>query len=267
LRTFYEARDFAKYRESFDRGQSIRTQLLFLGGSAVVSKYDSLVIELSCSQPVSLSGSNNIPASGMQRGSDIMSSSEGRTNIDNETKAPMGRFSLPASFISGDQIEQHGEAFEKDLNNQPKPTVFLQYARIDDEYNLLVRNLASRLRKDGVDVKIDLLELSPAQGILHWITEQIVQSNYVLVVCSDANLRRFKKVERAGEGLGATFEGHLIQQEFYNSGAKNTRFIPVVLREGDSKYIPEIFQAFKCFFLYRQEDYMELLATLKIVIG
>jgi hypothetical protein len=59
----------------------------------------------------------------------------------------------------------------------------------------------------------------------------VKEANKVLLVFTKTYQRRFEGDEEEGKGLGATFEGAIATQSLYESGGRNRKFRPVVLRE------------------------------------
>ncbi len=118
------------------------------------------------------------------------------------------------------------------------PRVFISYTHDTPEHLDRVWNLSERLRNDGIDCRIDQHEESPAEGWPAWCSNQIEQSNFVLVLCSETYLLRYKRREEPGKGLGGTWEGVVITHELYNAQGKNRKFIPIVFRDEDRAFIP-----------------------------
>ena len=119
---------------------------------------------------------------------------------------------------------------------------FISYTHDSREHMERVLALSNRLRQEGVDSRIDQYEQSPPEGWPLWCEKQVEQSSFVLVACTETYLRRFKGEEAPGKGLGATWEGHIISQELYNSQGENSKFIPIIFSEQDATYVPRILQ-------------------------
>ncbi|HEV2964908.1 MAG TPA: toll/interleukin-1 receptor domain-containing protein, partial [Candidatus Angelobacter sp.] len=66
----------------------------------------------------------------------------------------------------------------------PAPKVFISYSHDSSEHQDRVRQLADRLRCDGIDACIDQYTPAPPQGWPMWTEEQIRTADYVLLVCS-----------------------------------------------------------------------------------
>lgn len=116
--------------------------------------------------------------------------------------------------------------------------VFISYTHDSLPHKTRVLELSERLRADGVDCNIDQYEVSPPEGWPTWMRRQIKQSDFVLIICTEAYLNRYDKVADSGIGAGAKWEGAIITQELYEAEGRNTKFIPVVFARDDLKYIP-----------------------------
>ena len=113
--------------------------------------------------------------------------------------------------------------------------VFVSYTQESTEHRFRVWNLCEKLRNDGIDCVSDHDLFSPAEGWPQWCNNQIQESQFVLVVCTETYKRRHDGKEEPGKGLGATWEGHVITQLLYAAASKNTNFIPVVFYR---QYVP-----------------------------
>jgi hypothetical protein len=118
------------------------------------------------------------------------------------------------------------------------PKVFISYSHDSREHNDRVLALADRLRKEGVDCNIDQYEQSPTKGWHLWMLDQIKTSDFVLVICTEEYQRRFLGNESYGKGRWITWEGGVIIESLYRIGANNTRFIPVLFSDNDTRFIP-----------------------------
>jgi hypothetical protein len=121
---------------------------------------------------------------------------------------------------------------------RPRPSVLISYSHDSDEHSMRVIRLSERLRSEGVDAEIDRYELAPPQGWPAWMTRQVADRDFILLVCTEIYERRFSGKEAQGKGAGAKWEGGLIRQLLYESEGINTRFIPVVMSRRDLQYIP-----------------------------
>jgi hypothetical protein len=146
--------------------------------------------------------------------------------------------------------------------NPQFPEVFISYSQDSVEHMEQVLLLSNRLRVDGVDSLIDQYEVSPPEGWPRWMDKNISNSKYVVLICTERYLDRLTGREKGGTGLGVRWEGNLIYQHIYNAGTLNTRFIPVVLRDEDKKFIPTVLQGSSYYSLATETGYEDLFRRL-----
>ena len=118
------------------------------------------------------------------------------------------------------------------------PRVFISYSHDSPEHKDRILALSDRLRQAGIDCTIDQYEQSPEEGWPRWCERQVELSDFVLVACTETYLRRFRGEEAPREGLGGTWEGHIITQELYNAQGKNKKFIPITFSQKEVAFIP-----------------------------
>jgi hypothetical protein len=136
--------------------------------------------------------------------------------------------------------------------------VFVSYTHDSPEHEERVLALANRLVAEGVDAHLDAYEESPPEGWPAWMSRQVRESDFVLVVCTPAYNRRLTGRERAGVGLGARWEGGLITQEMYEGGGRNTKFVPVVFSPRDVAEIPDFLKGATRYDLSTEDGYQQL---------
>lgn len=116
--------------------------------------------------------------------------------------------------------------------------VFISYSHDTPQHEARVLALADRLRADGLDAMIDQYQTAPPEGWQLWMEKQISNASFVLLICTETYLRRVKKEEAQGKGLGVLWESTIIYSALYDAGVVNTTFIPVVFEGGDTQFIP-----------------------------
>ena len=137
-----------------------------------------------------------------------------------------------------------------------KPKVFISYSHDSDLHRDFVRGLSDRLRKEGLDCLIDqYINGFPPEGWQCWMENQIEAADFVLLVCTETYLRRYRKQETDG-GRGVTFEGVVISQTLYDHYYHNTKFIPVVPQQGKAEHVPIPLKQYSTYRL--PEDYETL---------
>jgi hypothetical protein len=140
--------------------------------------------------------------------------------------------------------------------------VFVSYSWDSPEHIRTVLELSNRLRSDGIDCVLDQYEVSPPEGWPRWMDRKIRDAQFVLSVCTEIYQKRVMGDEDAGKGLGVQWEGGLIYQHLYNAGAANTKFIPILLRADDQRFIPTPLQSATRYQIDTDEGYKRLYARL-----
>jgi len=138
------------------------------------------------------------------------------------------------------------------------PRVLISYSHDSPEHEARVLALADRLRDDGIDAVLDQYESFPPQGWIQWMNQQVLQTQFVLMVCTETYHRRAAGQEKAGAGLGATHESQLIQQLLYNAAGYNEKFVPVVFAEEDRAFIPIEWQRYTHYLVSESAGYEQL---------
>lgn len=140
------------------------------------------------------------------------------------------------------------------------PKVFISYSHDSDAHRQFVRDLCSRLRDGGLDCLIDqVVNGSPPDGWPCWMEEQIEQADFVLLVCTEPYLERFRRKGRQG-GHGVTFEGVVITQALYNEYYRNDKFIPVIPESGSIDHVPSTLKQYTVYRLL--DEYVKLYRVL-----
>jgi hypothetical protein len=141
------------------------------------------------------------------------------------------------------------------------PKVYISYSHDSAEHVRRVLNLANRLRGDGIDCPKIRSELSPEADANEWSRKQIVESRFVLVVCSEIYERRFREKEEPGIGQGSWFEGMLIRQEL-NMGPSNRKYVPIIFDDVDRRFIPRELQSYTFYSVGLAEGFRALVKYL-----
>ena len=67
---------------------------------------------------------------------------------------------------------------------------------------------------------------------------EINKAQFVLMICTEGYYQRVMGQAAKGTGLGVQWESGLIYQHLYNATGNNAKFIPVIFREDDVRFIP-----------------------------
>lgn len=119
------------------------------------------------------------------------------------------------------------------------PRCFISYSHDSEEHRRHALAIAQELRRRGITAIIDqYIEHEPPLSWPQWMTQQIEESEHVLVISTEKYAKRFKGLETPGVGLGARWEGAIITGELYEAESPHVKFIPVTVKRSDAQFIP-----------------------------
>ncbi|UIE39464.1 GUN4 domain-containing protein [Leptodesmis sichuanensis] len=116
--------------------------------------------------------------------------------------------------------------------------VFISYSWDSKEHKDKVYHLAQALRDDGIDCTIDQFVQSPDNWD-RWMLDQIDESDFVLIVCTERYYRRYRGKEKVNKGLGVTWESTLIMGRLHDSQGRNPKFYPIFFDTPNIAIIPD----------------------------
>ena len=117
--------------------------------------------------------------------------------------------------------------------------VFISYSHDSEEHANRVLSFSNQLVKNGINCILDQYVETPSEGWPRWMDQNIKNSDFVLMICTENYCNRVMGKEEIGKGLGVKWEGKLIYNQIYFSDTKNTKFIPVLFNSQDTTYIPD----------------------------
>ena len=128
------------------------------------------------------------------------------------------------------------------------PKVFISYSHDSEEQSEYVKQLADKLRVDGIDAELDQYQTQPPQGWPRWCEEQLrpKNSDFVLVICTQNYMNRVEGKIPSDVGSGVFWEGTIIYNYLYSSKS-NDRFLLVFLGEYQDEILPPPLQGFDPF--------------------
>ena len=89
--------------------------------------------------------------------------------------------------------------------------MFISYAHDDQAHEDRVRELWMFLREQGIDARLDLPAAEQRQDWAQWMTQEVRDADYVLVVASPEYKRRAEGDAAPDEGRGVQWEARLIR--------------------------------------------------------
>jgi tetratricopeptide (TPR) repeat protein len=116
--------------------------------------------------------------------------------------------------------------------------VFISYSWDDESHKENVRALAESLRNYGINVVID--QFVPPNEIRNfpgWMTEQITQADYVLIVCTERYHEVATNPSKA-KSSGVLFESVLWYNDVYYDADKIRKYVPIIMGAGRRDHVP-----------------------------
>jgi len=141
---------------------------------------------------------------------------------------------------------------------KPPPRIFISYSHDSQEHEDRVLSLANRLRTDGIDASIDQYEQAPPNGFRDWSTSEILQADFVLMVCTEIYRHRAEHGEEPGKGRGVLWEATLIFNDLYQNDSPSQKYIPILLNGGQPDQIPAPLQTLRHYYADTDQGYQDL---------
>lgn len=126
------------------------------------------------------------------------------------------------------------------------PKVFISYSHDSEVHKDWVRTFATDLRNGGIDAILDQWRLKPGQDIAAFMQHGIIDSDRVLLVCSEEYVR---KAEGGAGGVG--YERLIVTAELV-ANIDTRKFIPL-LRNNPSERLP-VFLGPRLFIDFSKDD-------------
>ena len=112
------------------------------------------------------------------------------------------------------------------------PKVFISYSHDSPEHRRWVSELGAQLRHNGVDAILDQWDLGPGDDVTRFMERGIVDSDRVLVVCTEQYVRKAS----AGEG-GVGYERMIVTAQLVQDLGTD-KFIPVIRQASGQEKTP-----------------------------
>jgi len=105
------------------------------------------------------------------------------------------------------------------------PKAFISYSWEGDAHKEWVRELATRLRGDGIDVTLDQWHVAPGDQLADFMEKSIRENNFIVIICTS---RYKERSDRRAGGVG--YEGDIMTAEVLTE-RNNRKFIPVIWQQ------------------------------------
>lgn len=102
------------------------------------------------------------------------------------------------------------------------PSVFLSYSWDTEKHKSWVRTLAERLVRNGVQVKLDVWDVTPGESLAHFMEDSVHECDFNIVICTPNYATKSNNRER-----GVGYEQQIISGNIL-AGVERKKFIPIV---------------------------------------
>ena len=113
------------------------------------------------------------------------------------------------------------------------PKVFISYSHDSPEHRRWVSELGAKLRHNGIDAILDQWDLGPGDDVTQFMERGIIDSDRVLVICTDSYVRK----ANADEG-GVGYERMIVTAQLAQNLETN-KLIPVIRQASSKEKIPQ----------------------------
>lgn len=143
-----------------------------------------------------------------------------KSYFDNEPNINLRIFTLSNSIYS-----QLNKTIEK-RRSIKNPRVFISYTGENPENRKWVKDFVGKLRKNGVNARVDMYHLKPGQDLPQWMTNELIMADKVLLICDQFYA---KKADSRHGGVG--WETMIIQGDMMIHTQSNKYIF--IIREKD----------------------------------
>lgn len=112
------------------------------------------------------------------------------------------------------------------------PKAFVSYSWDDENHKSWVKELATRLRSDGIETMLDQWHAIPGDQLPAFMEREIRDNDYVLIICTKNY--QLKSDQRKG---GVGYEGDIMTAEVHTDG-NHRKFIPIIAHGAWSDVAP-----------------------------
>lgn len=147
------------------------------------------------------------------------------------------------------------------MSTSQVPKVFISYSHDSEEHRNNVFGLAASLNRDGCTCCLDVVK-DTNEDWPSWMTRELIESDFILCICTDTYHRRFRDQEMPDIGLGVGWEAGLIRRLLYSQKLRNGRIYPVLIASSNRQYIPLELHGYDFYTLDVNDGYKNLLCKI-----
>lgn len=119
---------------------------------------------------------------------------------------------------------------------------FVSYAREDEAYVRWVVSLATRLRRDGVDARLDYWHLKAGDTLQAFMSSEIRNADKVIVLCSPEYRRKVHLTEDGVTATGVGFEAGVLSSTIFVDYTVRQKLVAVLVRGGWEEAAPDVWR-------------------------
>tara|TARA_R110002074_G_scaffold94887_1_gene206997 strand:- start:77 stop:730 length:654 start_codon:yes stop_codon:yes gene_type:complete len=116
-------------------------------------------------------------------------------------------------------------------------TVFISYSHDSEEHKKWVRQLATSLVRNGIQVILDHWDLRAGEEIPRFVEESILESDRVLLICTEQYARKANQ-RSGGVGLEALVINSSLMRDL-----GSTKFLVLVRQNSETVELPELLKS------------------------
>lgn len=131
--------------------------------------------------------------------------------------------------IYNELVAENISTFSGKIKN---PRVFISYTSTDIKNRNWVKDFACRLRKCGVNARLDMFHLKPGQDLPQWMTNELIMADKVLLICDKYYA---EKADNRKGGVG--WETMIIQGDMLSRQEQN-KYIAILRDEDIDQSLP-----------------------------
>ena len=189
------------------------------------------------SAPLLGAGAGGLPSESvvvsLRRGFLITASPEATLIINVLHKNVFNRLKNNLLHILKDELSIKNSNKSEPLINKPPLRVFISYTVSHTQEKEWVKDLASYLRKNGVDARLDAWHLRRGMDLPQWMCNELQLADKVLII---SNERYVQKADGRHGGVG--WETMVIQGDMAQLPPDSTKYITIVRSDNFEKGIP-----------------------------
>lgn len=131
--------------------------------------------------------------------------------------------------IYNELVAENISTFSSEIKN---PRVFISYTSSDIKNRNWVKDFACKLRKYGVNARLDMFHLKPGQDLPQWMTNELIMADKVLLICDKYYA---EKADNRKGGVG--WETMIIQGDMLSRQEQN-KYIAILRDENIDQSLP-----------------------------